>query len=71
MPVTCPKCGGIMWSERFISLTGDVIKHPECFDGWHCLCGNIIDPVILGHREAEIEKLRKHRPFHWVDGEAQ
>lgn len=65
----CPHCHAkIMWSERFINLIGDRIKHLESFEGLHCLCGQIVDPVILFNRHNQPET-RKTRPFHWMGEE--
>jgi hypothetical protein len=46
----CHRCGGVMVYERFYG------PH-EHFLGWRCvLCGEIIDRVILGNRQAETDR---------------
>ena len=43
--MSCSKCGGLMFYEKFIS------EEIEDFSGWRCvICGEIVDEVILKNR---------------------
>lgn len=45
----CPRCNGLMITERFQDLEDDT-GHLD-FQGWRCLfCGEILDPVIVKNR---------------------
>ena len=46
----CQRCGGLMLMERFYDFR-DYTAQSE-FSGWRCLvCGEIVDPLIAGHRK--------------------
>jgi hypothetical protein len=45
----CPRCGGVMSREYFISREGGSTAQP--YEGWRCIsCGEVIDPLILRNR---------------------
>ena len=45
----CPRCGGLMVSEKFEDLTDDTGEF--YFFGRRCIiCGEILDPMILTNR---------------------
>jgi len=45
----CPRCGGLMVSERCVDLLDDTGRF--YFSAGRCIqCGELIDPVILSHR---------------------
>ncbi len=53
----CSRCHGTMSQEIFEDLHDDT--GAIFFNGWRCLtCGEIIDPVIVAHRE--------QRPRPWI-----
>jgi len=42
--MTCPKCRGRMYSEKFYDFV-------RAFSGWKCACcGEVLDPVIAANR---------------------
>jgi len=46
----CLKCNGMMSYEAFVS--GAPEGTTWMYEGWRCLyCGDIVDPVILRHRQ--------------------
>jgi hypothetical protein len=50
MAMKCPKCGGLMNFETFISTDSET--GPWSYEGWHCIyCGEIIDPLVILNRE--------------------
>jgi len=53
----CPRCGGVMSREQFISREGGSTAQP--YEGWRCLsCGEVIDPLILLNRMGRGEAVR-------------
>jgi phage major head subunit gpT-like protein len=60
----CLKCNGKMAHERYYDFLDETGKYS--FEGWRCLvCGDIVDPVILGNRKARVfpkpRTIRKRR----------
>ncbi len=54
----CSRCGGLMTCEPYTA--GADVGDFELSDGWRCLnCGEIVDAVILGHREHVPEGLAR------------
>lgn len=46
----CSRCHGLMVPIRLEDAESTTA--PDPIEGWHCLlCGEVIDPVILAHRE--------------------
>lgn len=46
----CLRCGGLMTCETYTA--GADVSDYELSDGWRCLnCGELVDAVILGHRQ--------------------
>lgn len=47
----CQRCQGCMIGDHsmdLLNVTGEIV-----FTGWRCLnCGNITDPVIVGHHQS-------------------
>ena len=57
----CPRCQGLMLTDHFFDLLYD--GGHGSFVGWRCLCcGNILDPVILRNRQAEMMRTSEN-PF--------
>ncbi len=45
----CPRCAGLMVRDIFQDVLDET--GAMSFNGWRCpTCGEIMDPVILGHR---------------------
>jgi hypothetical protein len=75
----CPRCQGLMVPDHFSDLLYD--GGYLSFDGWRCLCcGNVLDPVILGNRQAVVGELapvlssggkRRWRWGHWTSCPSQ
>lgn len=52
----CPRCRGLMVPDQFFDFHHD--GGYLSFDGWRCLCcGNVLDLVILGNRQAVVGEL--------------
>jgi len=48
--MNCLKCSGMMNYEAFVSGTAE--GSSWAYEGWRCIyCGDIIDPIILRHRQ--------------------
>jgi len=46
----CRRCHGLMIRDSFVDLRDDTGRLN--FNGWRCLnCGEVIDPVVLTHRD--------------------
>jgi hypothetical protein len=60
----CQRCQGYMVGDHFMDLlnvTGEIV-----FKGWRCLnCGNITDPVIVGHHQSTASLPAKSRRRWW------
>jgi len=55
--MNCPRCNGLMFEGSFQDLEDDTGQIN--FSGWKCFaCGEIIDPVILFHRETHLPEER-------------
>ncbi len=53
----CYRCHGLMVSIRLEDAESTTA--PDPIEGWRCLlCGEVIDPVILAHREGRHELSR-------------
>lgn len=51
----CHRCGGLMVQEKIFEIGS--------FD-WRCVsCGERIDPVILAHRQKELERVEAEKLF--------
>ncbi len=45
----CPRCGGLMNFEEFISASADSL--PWNYEGWRCVyCGEVVDPLVIMNR---------------------
>lgn len=52
----CPRCRSIMFQETYDGLEG---TSGQQIQAMHCvMCGNIVDPVILRHRQQTISPMR-------------
>lgn len=65
----CERCRGLMVFDRFMDVLGDT-GQLWC-RGWRCVvCGDIVDPVILGNRRSpppRVRAMRVHRQVTLVD----
>lgn len=53
--IHCRKCNGKMVREKFYDYLDGTGKY--CFNGQRCLlCGDIVDPVIMGNRKIKIHE---------------
>ncbi|CAE6703242.1 MAG: hypothetical protein H8K06_08640 [Nitrospira sp.] len=49
--MNCPRCSGLMMRDDYFDLQDEAGRCT--FVAWRCLiCGEVLDPVILKHREA-------------------
>jgi hypothetical protein len=56
---TCTRCGGFMVNDSYLDLLNNV-GEPK-FAAKRCvLCGEVVDPVILGNRGARQEPKKAH-----------
>lgn len=54
----CARCNGLMFRERYDDLLD---SQGQAFDALHCpMCGDIVDPVILRHRQHQIQPRTRH-----------
>ncbi|HEV8243751.1 MAG TPA: hypothetical protein VGQ07_07135 [Nitrospirales bacterium] len=59
----CPRCSGFMVQERFDDFPGGVAGLP--FQGVRCVnCGEILDLLILEHRNQRPQPVNNRRRFH-------
>ncbi|MEW6324558.1 MAG: hypothetical protein AB1515_04150 [Nitrospirota bacterium] len=59
----CSRCGSLMSCERFTTMEGGRAAEP--YEAWRCLsCGEILDPVILKHRQRLKGLVLKPGPAH-------
>jgi|GEM_PF-2788065 len=59
----CPRCSGFMVQERFEDLPGDFAGLP--FQAVRCVnCGEILDLLILEHRNQRPQPLNNRRRVH-------
>jgi hypothetical protein len=59
----CPRCRGFMVQERFEDFPGDFAGLP--FQGVRCVnCGEILDPLILEHRNQRPQPMKNRRRVH-------
>lgn len=55
--MNCPRCSGLMISERMDDYRDDTGQ--RYFEGWHCIaCGEILDPVIEMNRQNRPKPIR-------------
>ena len=60
---TCPRCGGLLVTERCFDLRGDMGKLD--FSAQRCLlCGDLFDALILRNRRDPINLDNQSRPRH-------
>ncbi|MEW6248762.1 MAG: hypothetical protein AB1555_18920 [Nitrospirota bacterium] len=54
--MNCPRCQGLMVRDDFLDLQDETGQYG--FVAWRCLiCGEVLDPVILKHRNAPSEPI--------------
>ena len=59
----CPKCGGLMSMEEFISVAEGGM--PWSYEGWRCVqCGEVIDSMILLNRMKSKTAHEERAPVH-------
>lgn len=56
--MNCLRCNSLMFSEQY----DDLLDCPsQAFKAMHCpMCGDIVDPLILRHRQHRIEPRSRH-----------
>jgi len=54
----CQRCQGCMVRDFFLDVMN--VSGEMDFNGWRCVnCGNITDPVIVQHRDADRRELAR------------
>jgi hypothetical protein len=61
----CPRCTGLMMRDSYLDLEDEAGQY--WFVAWRCLiCGEVLDPVILKHRNSRPAPMLDHaRPQLW------
>jgi hypothetical protein len=65
--MNCPRCTGLMMRDDYFDLQDEAGRCT--FVAWRCLiCGEVLDPVILKHREARPAPMvdRARPPLHQI-----